>query len=123
MVFGWPFAVSTTGRSDPEGAGDLDGGRAARRNCGRGGAARLAAPQGLAMQGPSHSSSAGSSPNASGLDTPRERRIVAWSGLAPDADVVAYLGALVWYGFDKEAAFENVLEGRAPPHTRTTWRS
>lgn len=45
-----------------------------------------------------------------GLKQARDRRIVALSGLAPDIDVVAYAGALVWYGFDKDLAFKNVWE-------------
>jgi membrane-bound metal-dependent hydrolase YbcI (DUF457 family) len=60
------------------------------------------------VQGPSHLAISWFFADASGLETARERRIVAWSGLAPDFDVVAYLGALAWYGFDKEAAYENV---------------
>jgi membrane-bound metal-dependent hydrolase YbcI (DUF457 family) len=60
------------------------------------------------MQGPSHLVISWFVADASGLDKPRERRIVAWCGLAPDFDVVAYLAALVWYRFDKELAFENV---------------
>jgi membrane-bound metal-dependent hydrolase YbcI (DUF457 family) len=60
------------------------------------------------MQGPSHLVISWFVADASGLDRARDRRIVAWSGLAPDVDVVAYLGALAWYRFDKELAFENV---------------
>lgn len=47
---------------------------------------------------------------AHGLDSPRDRRIVALSGLAPDIDVLAYAGAIVYYGFDKDLAFENVWQ-------------
>lgn len=60
------------------------------------------------MQGPSHLVISWFIAEASPCRTARERRIVAWSGLAPDVDVVAYLAALVWYGFDKDRAFENV---------------
>lgn len=60
------------------------------------------------MQGPSHLVISWFFADASGLGKPRERRIVAWAGLAPDVDVVAYLGAIVWYRFDQGAAFENV---------------
>ena len=28
----------------------------------------------------------------------------------PDFDVVAYVGAILWYGFDKDKAFENVWQ-------------
>ena len=42
------------------------------------------------------------------LETARERRIVAWSGLAPDFDVLAYAGAIVYYQLDKDMAFEKV---------------
>jgi membrane-bound metal-dependent hydrolase YbcI (DUF457 family) len=45
---------------------------------------------------------------AADVAAPRDRRIVAWAGFLPDIDVLAYLGALVYYRFDKELAFENV---------------
>lgn len=45
-----------------------------------------------------------------GVRSPRDRRIVAWSGFAPDIDVLAYIGAIAWYGFDKDLAFENVWQ-------------
>ena len=45
---------------------------------------------------------------AADVAKPRDRRIVAWAGFLPDIDVLAYLGALVYYRFDKELAFENV---------------
>jgi len=48
--------------------------------------------------------------DASRLDAANERRIVAWSGLAPDIDVLAYVGAILWYGLDKDLAFENVWQ-------------
>jgi hypothetical protein len=38
----------------------------------------------------------------------RDRRIIAWAGLAPDVDALAYAGAIVWYGFNKDLAYENV---------------
>lgn len=60
------------------------------------------------MQGPTHLMASWYFAEAAGLAAPRDRRIVAWAGLMPDVDVLAYLGALVHYGFDKEAAFENV---------------
>jgi len=60
------------------------------------------------MQGPSHLMISWFFADASRLDSARERRIVAWSGLAPDIDVLAYGGAILWYGLDKDLAFENV---------------
>lgn len=60
------------------------------------------------MQGPTHLMASWYFAEASGIDAARDRRIVAWSGLMPDVDVLAYLAALVYYRFDKEAAFENV---------------
>lgn len=45
-----------------------------------------------------------------GVESPRDRRIVAWAGFAPDFDVIAYIAALAWYGFDKDRAFENVWQ-------------
>jgi len=62
------------------------------------------------MQGPSHLLVSWYFAEAAGLETPRERRIVAWSGLAPDIDVLAYAAALVYYRFDKDLAFENVWQ-------------
>jgi membrane-bound metal-dependent hydrolase YbcI (DUF457 family) len=40
----------------------------------------------------------------------RDRSIVAWAGLAPDADVLAYIGALLYYRLDQGLAFENVWQ-------------
>lgn len=60
------------------------------------------------MQGPSHLVLSWFLAEASPVDAPRDRRIVAWAGLAPDIDVVAYLGALAYYRLDKDLAFENV---------------
>ena len=60
------------------------------------------------MQGPTHLMASWYFAEAAGLDAPRDRRIVAWAGLMPDIDVLAYLGALVYYRFDKELAFDNV---------------
>lgn len=62
------------------------------------------------MQGPSHLLVSWYFAEAAGLDAPRERRIVAWAGLAPDVDVLAYAAALVYYRFDKDLAFENVWQ-------------
>jgi hypothetical protein len=60
------------------------------------------------MQGPSHLMLSWYFSESAGVETPCNRRIVAWSGFAPDFDVLAYIGALFWYGFDKDLAFENV---------------
>lgn len=60
------------------------------------------------MQGPSHLVISWFYAEASSLEQPRDRRIVAWAGLAPDVDVLAYIAALLYYRFDKELAFENV---------------
>lgn len=60
------------------------------------------------MQGPSHLLVSWFYADASGIDSARDRRIVAWAGLAPDIDVLAYAGALVYYRLDQDAAFENV---------------
>ena len=60
------------------------------------------------MQGPSHLMISWFFADASRLDSANERRIVAWSGLAPDIDVLAYGGAILWYGLDKDLAFEKV---------------
>ena len=62
------------------------------------------------MHGPSHLIISWFVAEAHGLDSPRERRIVALSGLAPDIDVLSYAGAIVYYGFDKDRAFENVWQ-------------
>jgi hypothetical protein len=60
------------------------------------------------MQGPSHLMLSWYFAESVGVESPRDRRIVAWAGFAPDIDVIAYVGAIVWYGFDKDRAFENV---------------
>ena len=60
------------------------------------------------MQGPSHLMVSWFFADACRLETARERRIVAWSGLAPDIDVLAYAGAIVYYQLDKDMAFEKV---------------
>ena len=60
------------------------------------------------MQGPTHLMVSWYFAEATRAPTARDRRIVAWAGLMPDVDVLAYLAALVYYRFDKEIAFENV---------------
>ncbi len=47
------------------------------------------------MQGPSHLLLSWYFAEAGGIATPRDRRIVAWSGLAPDVDVLAYV--YIWH--------------------------
>jgi len=60
------------------------------------------------MQGPTHLMVSWYFAEAADVAAPRDRRIVAWAGLMPDIDVLAYVGALLYYRFDKELAFENV---------------
>jgi membrane-bound metal-dependent hydrolase YbcI (DUF457 family) len=60
------------------------------------------------MQGPSHLVISWFIAEASPLDSARDRRIVAWAGLAPDVDALAYVAALIYYRLDKELAFERV---------------
>jgi membrane-bound metal-dependent hydrolase YbcI (DUF457 family) len=60
------------------------------------------------MQGPSHLLVSWYFADAAGVPSARDRRIVAWAGLAPDIDVLAYAAALVYYRLDKDLAFENV---------------
>lgn len=43
---------------------------------------------------------------------PRDRRIVAWAGFAPDFDVVAYLGAILYYRGDKDLAWSARRQAR-----------
>jgi len=62
------------------------------------------------VQGPSHLLVSWYFAEAAALSTPRERRIVAWAGFAPDVDVLAYIGALAYYRLDKDLAFENVWQ-------------
>ena len=60
------------------------------------------------MQGPSHLLLSWYFADAAGVARPRDRRIIAWAGFAPDIDVLAYAGALIYYRLDKDLAFENV---------------
>ena len=60
------------------------------------------------MHGPSHLLLGWFMGEAGGLERPRHRRLVAWAGFAPDLDVLAYMGAIVWFGFDKDRAFGEV---------------
>ncbi|HUQ29370.1 MAG TPA: metal-dependent hydrolase [Usitatibacter sp.] len=60
------------------------------------------------MQGPTHLMVSWYFAEAADAATPRDRRVIAWAGLMPDIDVLAYIAAIAYYGFDKELAFENV---------------
>ncbi len=62
------------------------------------------------MQAPSHLIISWFVAEACGIKSPRDRRIVALSGLAPDIDSLAYVGAIVYFRFDKDLAFEHVWE-------------
>lgn len=62
------------------------------------------------MHGPSHLLLGWFIGESAGLQRPRHRRLVAWAGFAPDFDVLAYLGAIVWFGFDKDRAFGEVWQ-------------
>jgi membrane-bound metal-dependent hydrolase YbcI (DUF457 family) len=62
------------------------------------------------MQGPTHLMLSWYLAESTGVESARDRRIVAWAGFAPDLDVLAYAGAIVWYGFDKDLAYENVWQ-------------
>lgn len=60
------------------------------------------------MQGPAHLTISWFVGEACGLDDARDRRIVGLAGLAPDADVLAYIGAYVFFGFDLDRAYKEV---------------
>lgn len=62
------------------------------------------------MQGPSHLIISWFAAEAAGVVSARDRRIVALSGLAPDVDVLAYVGAILYFGMDRELAFERVWQ-------------
>lgn len=62
------------------------------------------------MQGPSHLVLSWCFAESAGLRSTRNRAIVAWAGLAPDGDVLAYVGALLYYRLDQGLAFENVWQ-------------
>jgi hypothetical protein len=62
------------------------------------------------MQAPSHLIISWFVAEACGIKSPRDRRIVALSGLAPDIDSLAYVAAIVYFRFDKDLAFEHVWE-------------
>jgi len=61
------------------------------------------------MQGPSHLVLSWCFAESAGLSSVRNRAVVAWAGLAPDVDVLAYIGALLYYR-DQGLAFENVWQ-------------
>ena len=60
------------------------------------------------MQGPSHLLLSWYFADVASVAKSRDRRIIAWAGVAPDIDVLAYAGALIYYRLDKDLAFENV---------------
>lgn len=62
------------------------------------------------MQGPSHLVLSWCFGESVGLRSARDRAIVAWAGLAPDGDVIAYVGALLYHRLDQGLAFENVWQ-------------
>jgi inner membrane protein len=62
------------------------------------------------VQGPSHLVLSWFFADSVGVKTARDRAIVAWAGLAPDGDVLAYVAALLYYRLDQGMAFENVWQ-------------
>ena len=60
------------------------------------------------MQGPAHLVVSWFTAESCGFDNPRSRRIIALAGLSPDFDVIAYIAAYVYFGFDRNLAYENV---------------
>ena len=62
------------------------------------------------MQGPAHLVLSWFVGEAAGLKTPKGRRIVALSGLAPDIDAVAYPAAYFYFGFDLDRAYSDVWQ-------------
>ncbi len=62
------------------------------------------------MQAPSHLIISWFVGEACGLRTARDRRIVALAGFAPDIESLAYIGAIVYFGFDRDLAFEHVWQ-------------
>jgi len=62
------------------------------------------------MHGPAHLIISWFTAETADIDSPRERRLIALCGFAPDLDVLAYLGAMVYFGFDKDRAFEQVWQ-------------
>jgi membrane-bound metal-dependent hydrolase YbcI (DUF457 family) len=60
------------------------------------------------MHGPTHLMVSWFVADAAKVESARDRRIIAWAGFAPDFDVLAYAGAILYYRLDKDLAFENV---------------
>lgn len=60
------------------------------------------------MQGPAHLVVSWFTAESSGFQEARSRRIIALAGLSPDFDVIAYLLAYIYFGFDRDLAYENV---------------
>ncbi len=57
------------------------------------------------MQGPAHLAIGWLIGERAGLAARRDRRLVGLAGLAPDADIVVYPLAWLWYGADLDLAF------------------
>ena len=62
------------------------------------------------MQGPAHLVLSWFTAESCGFDEPRSRRIIVLAGLSPDFDVVAYVGAYLYFGFDRNRAYEEVWQ-------------
>ena len=60
------------------------------------------------MQGPAHLVLSWFTAESCGFEEPRSRRIIGLPGLSPDFDVIAYVGAYVYFGFDRNRAYEEV---------------
>ncbi len=60
------------------------------------------------MQGPAHLVISWFTAESCGFEKARSRRIIALAGLSPDFDVIAYLAAYLYFGFDRDLAYEKV---------------
>lgn len=60
------------------------------------------------MQGPAHLVISWFTAESCGFEVARSRRIIALAGFSPDLDVLAYLAAYVYFGFDRGLAYEHV---------------
>ena len=60
------------------------------------------------MQGPAHLVVSWFTAESCGFEEARSRRIIALAGLSPDFDVIAYLVAYLYFGFDRDLAYEKV---------------
>jgi len=59
------------------------------------------------MHGPSHLLISWYVADSINIDSVKNRKIIAWSGFAPDIDVIGYILAIIYYGFDMEMAFKH----------------